>query len=468
MCAVDGYVCFRNSELICGRIGKVRRAPREGPGPQAAWQPSQRRGGGRGRLPPSRLFRPGGNSHSQVVLGGSKGGLFGTLHSDYSPHVAAACMSRLAKMAARHMGNRGFSIGAARAHRRALVSRRARCPTRRERDPAFCALAGIDDVTPRQKLLAAKADTIGKGYSECETFIAQYKQVRGCRAEAEPCLTRVAQLDRRDCTNCSDFAGPAQAAAGLRHGPVARAGGDARAQHHPRDGRQGELSCQEPRGRAGPGRRKPNARLFARGRTSSQVCMDTLHWHNSPLIMSQCGSKGSPINIAQVSTSLTRPGRQAAAVALCIAALLCLLRRLRAVAWPRARRAARRWWRAWGSRAWAASVPSTASRTARSRTTPAATARRQVRRTDGAGASARPPSCALGCSRCIALGACLATARTPSRTTHHASFPPHRPPSRPVAASSTLSAESSLRGCCGAAPPCMQARASWPTASTAG
>ena len=31
-----------------------------------------------------------------------------------------------------------------------------------------------------------------------------------------------------------------------------------------------------------------------------QVCMDTLHWHNSPLIMSQCGSKGSPINIAQV------------------------------------------------------------------------------------------------------------------------------------------------------------------------
>lgn len=31
-----------------------------------------------------------------------------------------------------------------------------------------------------------------------------------------------------------------------------------------------------------------------------QVCMDTLHWHNSPLIMSQCGSKGSPINIAQM------------------------------------------------------------------------------------------------------------------------------------------------------------------------
>jgi hypothetical protein len=30
------------------------------------------------------------------------------------------------------------------------------------------------------------------------------------------------------------------------------------------------------------------------------VCMETLARHNSPLIMSQCGSKGSAINIAQV------------------------------------------------------------------------------------------------------------------------------------------------------------------------
>ena len=33
---------------------------------------------------------------------------------------------------------------------------------------------------------------------------------------------------------------------------------------------------------------------------AGKLCMDTLHRHNSPLIMSQCGSKGSPINIAQV------------------------------------------------------------------------------------------------------------------------------------------------------------------------
>ncbi|KAL6556322.1 DNA-directed RNA polymerase III subunit 1 [Orobanche gracilis] len=30
------------------------------------------------------------------------------------------------------------------------------------------------------------------------------------------------------------------------------------------------------------------------------VCMDNLNWRNSPLIMSQCGSKGSPINICQM------------------------------------------------------------------------------------------------------------------------------------------------------------------------
>lgn len=34
--------------------------------------------------------------------------------------------------------------------------------------------------------------------------------------------------------------------------------------------------------------------------SASKVCMSTLYRHNSPLIMSQCGSKGSPINIAQM------------------------------------------------------------------------------------------------------------------------------------------------------------------------
>ncbi|XP_047946295.1 DNA-directed RNA polymerase III subunit 1-like [Salvia hispanica] len=34
--------------------------------------------------------------------------------------------------------------------------------------------------------------------------------------------------------------------------------------------------------------------------TTADVCMKNLNWRNSPLIMSQCGSKGSPINICQM------------------------------------------------------------------------------------------------------------------------------------------------------------------------
>eukprot|EP00252_Welwitschia_mirabilis_P019861 TRINITY_DN4707_c0_g1_i3.p1 TRINITY_DN4707_c0_g1~~TRINITY_DN4707_c0_g1_i3.p1 ORF type:complete len:1280 (+),score=267.36 TRINITY_DN4707_c0_g1_i3:562-4401(+) len=33
---------------------------------------------------------------------------------------------------------------------------------------------------------------------------------------------------------------------------------------------------------------------------AGSVCLKELHWRNSPLIMSQCGSKGSPINISQM------------------------------------------------------------------------------------------------------------------------------------------------------------------------
>lgn len=33
---------------------------------------------------------------------------------------------------------------------------------------------------------------------------------------------------------------------------------------------------------------------------AGKLCLSSLHYHNSPLIMSLCGSKGSPINIAQM------------------------------------------------------------------------------------------------------------------------------------------------------------------------
>lgn len=69
MCPNDGYVCFRNSELISGQLGK-------------------------GTL---------GN--------GNKNGLFTILLRDYSSYAAASCMNRLAKLSARWIGNHGFSIG---------------------------------------------------------------------------------------------------------------------------------------------------------------------------------------------------------------------------------------------------------------------------------------------------------------------------------------------------------------------
>ncbi|CAL9179969.1 unnamed protein product, partial [Musa hybrid cultivar] len=69
MCPCDGYVYFRNSELICGQLGKV------------------------------------------TLGNGNKDGLFSVLLRDYNSHAAASCMNRLAKLSARWIGNHGFSIG---------------------------------------------------------------------------------------------------------------------------------------------------------------------------------------------------------------------------------------------------------------------------------------------------------------------------------------------------------------------
>lgn len=82
----------------------------------------------------------------QGVLGGNKHGLFATLAADFSPEASAACMARLAKMAARTMGNQGFSIG-------------------------------IDDVTPKEKLAAAKSATVNKGYTDVQQYIQAYRKV---------------------------------------------------------------------------------------------------------------------------------------------------------------------------------------------------------------------------------------------------------------------------------------------------
>jgi len=69
MCPSDGYVCFRNSELISGQLGKA------------------------------------------TLGNGNKDGLFTVLLRDYGSEAASVCMNRLAKLSARWIGNHGFSIG---------------------------------------------------------------------------------------------------------------------------------------------------------------------------------------------------------------------------------------------------------------------------------------------------------------------------------------------------------------------
>uniref|UniRef100_A0A0E0H2I5 DNA-directed RNA polymerase subunit n=1 Tax=Oryza nivara TaxID=4536 RepID=A0A0E0H2I5_ORYNI len=69
MCPNDGFVYFRNSELLSGQVGKA------------------------------------------TLGNGNKDGMFSTLVRDYNSHAAASCMNRLAKFSARFIGNHGFSIG---------------------------------------------------------------------------------------------------------------------------------------------------------------------------------------------------------------------------------------------------------------------------------------------------------------------------------------------------------------------
>eukprot|EP00656_Telonema_subtile_P049966 TRINITY_DN6345_c0_g1_i4.p1 TRINITY_DN6345_c0_g1~~TRINITY_DN6345_c0_g1_i4.p1 ORF type:complete len:1476 (-),score=436.33 TRINITY_DN6345_c0_g1_i4:120-4547(-) len=64
----DGYICFQNSELMCGVLDKK-------------------------------------------VMGGGKNSLFYVLLRQYGSAVAGACMLRVSKLSARFMGQQGFSIG---------------------------------------------------------------------------------------------------------------------------------------------------------------------------------------------------------------------------------------------------------------------------------------------------------------------------------------------------------------------
>lgn len=104
------------------------------------------------------------------------------LNTDFSPQAAAACMNRLAKLSARFIGNRGFSIG-------------------------------IDDVTPAPRLVRAKQKAIEAGYSKVQGFIADFSKgqlqlVPGCNQEEslEHSVTGVLNQIRQDAADVGTLA----------------------------------------------------------------------------------------------------------------------------------------------------------------------------------------------------------------------------------------------------------------------
>ncbi|KAM7185046.1 DNA-directed RNA polymerase III subunit RPC1 [Naviculisporaceae sp. PSN 640] len=111
----DTYLVIRNSEVMCGRMDKA------------------------------------------TVGDGKKNSVFYVMLRDYGPEYAAAAMNRLAKLCARALTLRGFSIG-------------------------------VGDVFPTETLTRLKADLVSKTYKECDELIEQFNtgklpKAAGCDLE---------------------------------------------------------------------------------------------------------------------------------------------------------------------------------------------------------------------------------------------------------------------------------------------
>ncbi|TPX48240.1 DNA-directed RNA polymerase [Synchytrium endobioticum] len=111
----DNYLVIHNSDLMCGTVDKA------------------------------------------IIGAESKRGIFYVLLRDYGPDIAAEAMNRVAKLGARFLGNRGFSIG-------------------------------IDDVQASEALLKERARVVEFRYKNCDDFTEQYNKgtlelVSGMNAE---------------------------------------------------------------------------------------------------------------------------------------------------------------------------------------------------------------------------------------------------------------------------------------------
>lgn len=133
LCPNEGYVIVRNSELLCGVLDK------------------------------------------SIVGGDSKGSIFYALLRDYGPDISITCMTRIAKLAARWLGTRGFSIG-------------------------------INDVQPGARLRELKNGLIEAGYAECDRLIDDFRRgllqtQPGCTADQtlEGSISGILSRIRDDC-----------------------------------------------------------------------------------------------------------------------------------------------------------------------------------------------------------------------------------------------------------------------------
>lgn len=121
MCPKDGYLMIRNSEIIAGVVDK------------------------------------------SVVGDGKKDSLFYVILRDYGALEAAEAITRLSKMCARFLGNRGFSIG-------------------------------IEDVQPGKSLSSQKEILVNKAYATSDDFIMQY--AKGI-LECQPGMDQEATLEAK-------------------------------------------------------------------------------------------------------------------------------------------------------------------------------------------------------------------------------------------------------------------------------
>ncbi|TPX15815.1 uncharacterized protein E0L32_000149 [Thyridium curvatum] len=115
MCPNDGWLVIRNSEVMCGRMDK------------------------------------------STVGGGKKDSIFYVILRDFGPDAAVIAMNRLAKLCARFLGNRGFSIG-------------------------------VYDVFPPAELNVGKEALVKSANAECDKLITLFKEGRlekaaGCNPE---------------------------------------------------------------------------------------------------------------------------------------------------------------------------------------------------------------------------------------------------------------------------------------------